>query len=233
MARVAAPNRVDEIVEAALSVFGSKGFARAQMSDVAAAAGVSVGTLYNYVESKDALMLLCVVYAFDPEEAIHGPLPLKVSSRKAYLTKLEGYADEIGRLPTLSAALRAKTAPKDVAGEVAAIITEMFDMIARVRRGMDALERSARDVPDLARLFYGGVRVRFIDQLAEYVARRAKTGHIPALIDPAVTARFAIESVTWMARHRHGDADGGRLDDDAVRATTIQLVTRAITGENT
>jgi len=232
MARVAAPNRVGDIVEAALEVFGKVGFARAQMSDVAAGAGVSVGTLYNYVESKDALMLLCVVYAFDPDEALNGPLPLKVSSRKAYLTKLEGYADAIGRLPSLNAALRTKTAPKDVVAEVAVIVTEMFDMIARVRRGMDALERSARDVPDLARLFYGGVRLRFIGQLTEYIARRAKAGRIPPPIDAGVTARFAVESVTWMARHRHGDADGGRLDFDAVRSTTIQLVTRAITGED-
>lgn len=230
---MAAPNRVDEIVEAALDVFGKVGFVRAQMSDVAAAAAVSVGTLYNYVENKDALMLLCVFYAFDPEEAVHGPLPLKVGARKAYLTKLEAYADEIGRLPSLAAALRAKAAPSDVASEVATIVTEMFDMIARVRRGMDVLERSARDVPDLAKLFYGGVRLRFIDQLTEYIARRGKTGDIPTPIDAAITARYAIESVTWMARHRHGDADGGRLDDDTVRASTIQLVTRAITGETT
>ena len=33
--------------------------AAAQMLDVARVAGVSVGTLYNYVEGKGALLLLC------------------------------------------------------------------------------------------------------------------------------------------------------------------------------
>ncbi len=44
-----ATTRVTDIVDAALDVFSSVGFSRTQMSDVAAAAGVSVGTLYNYV----------------------------------------------------------------------------------------------------------------------------------------------------------------------------------------
>ena len=231
MSRVAAPNRVADIVDAALTVFGQKGFARAQMADVAAEAGVSVGTLYNYVESKDALLLLCAVYAFDPDEAVAGGLPLTVSSRKAFLAKLAHHIDLLAQVPALDAALAAKSPPKDVAAECAVIITELFDLIARTRRGMDALERSARDVPDLAELFYGGVRFRLLEQLTDYIARRAKQRRIPPAIDAAVTARFAVESVTWMARHRHGDPDGGQMNFDGVRASTIQLVTRAICGD--
>ena len=231
MARVAAPNRVADIVDAALTVFGRNGFSRTQMADVAAAAGVSVGTLYNYVEGKEELLLLCAAYAFDPQAAIEGPKPLTVGSRKAFLTKLAVHVGALARIDALEDALRAKTPPDDVVAECARIVTEIFDLIARVRRGMDALERSARDVPDVAKLFYGDVRPRFLQQLTDYIERRAKAGLIPPPIDAAVTARFAVESITWMARHRHGDADGGEMDDDTVRSSTIQLVTRAITGE--
>src|SRR5262245_44598035 len=58
MARTRQEGRLENILEAALRVFGDKGLARAKMSDVAAAAGVSQGTLYNYVESKEALFRL-------------------------------------------------------------------------------------------------------------------------------------------------------------------------------
>jgi AcrR family transcriptional regulator len=232
MPRVAAPNRVAEIVDAALSVFGRRGFARAQMSEVAAEAGVSVGTLYNYVESKDALLLLCAVYAFDPDEAVGGALPLTVSSRQAFLTRLRRHIDLVAQVPALDAALAAKATPKDVAAECALIVTDLFDLIARTRRGMDALERSARDVPDIAQLFYGDVRLRLLDQFTDYIARRARQRKIAPVVDPAVTARFAVESVTWMARHRYGDADGGQMNFDDVRTSTIQLVTRAICGDN-
>ncbi|MEY2426919.1 MAG: hypothetical protein QOI61_2491, partial [Actinomycetota bacterium] len=203
---MAAPNRVGDIVDAALGVFGSVGFVRAQMSDVAAAAGVSVGTLYNYVEGKDALLLLCAVYAFDPEEAARERISLTGASRKAFLTRLRRHLDALAQLPALDAALARKTAPADVVAECAEIVTELFDLVARTRRGMDALERSARDVPDIAALFYGDVRLALLRSLADYIARRAKQGRIPQPLDAAVTARFATESVTWMARHRHGDA---------------------------
>ena len=213
-----------EIVDAALSVFGRMGFSRAQMSDVAEAAGVSVGTLYNYVEGKEALLLLCALYAFDPEEAISGERPLNVASRKAFLAKLRRSLDAMAHLPALDAALARKAAPSDVAGECARIVEQLFDLIATNRRGLDALERSARDIPDIAALFYEDVRLTLLQNLATYVQRRTRG------LDPYVTARFAVESVTWMARHRHGDPDGHRMDDDAVRASTITLITRAITG---
>jgi AcrR family transcriptional regulator len=223
VARVAAPNRVGDIVDAALDVFGRLGYARAQMSDVAEAAGVSVGTLYNYVEGKEALLLLCALYAFDPDAAVSGERPLNVA-RKGFLAKLRRSLDAMAHLPALDAALARNSPPSDVAAECAQIIGELFDLVAANRRGLDALERSARDVPDVAALFYGDVRLALLENLATYVKR-----HAPQF-DARVTARWAVESITWMARHRHGDPDGHRLDDATVRSSTVQLITRAITG---
>jgi AcrR family transcriptional regulator len=48
-------DRPDEILDAAMTVFGEVGFARAKLDDVAKRAGVSKGTLYLYFDSKDAL----------------------------------------------------------------------------------------------------------------------------------------------------------------------------------
>lgn len=51
--------RVDPeiVVSAALDVFAAKGFHEALISDIAAAADVSVGTVYNVARSKEALFL--------------------------------------------------------------------------------------------------------------------------------------------------------------------------------
>jgi AcrR family transcriptional regulator len=49
--------RREQIVGAALRVFAEKGFRRATTREVARAAGVSEGTIYNYFEDKDALLL--------------------------------------------------------------------------------------------------------------------------------------------------------------------------------
>jgi len=47
--------RPDEILDAALQVFGEQGFARTRLEDVARRAGVSKGTLYLYFDSKEEL----------------------------------------------------------------------------------------------------------------------------------------------------------------------------------
>ena len=49
--------RREQIVEAATRVFAQKGFRRATTREVARAAGVSEGTIYNYFEGKDALLM--------------------------------------------------------------------------------------------------------------------------------------------------------------------------------
>ncbi len=47
--------RTEEILDAAMAVFGESGFARAKIDDVAHLAGVSKGTVYLYFDSKESL----------------------------------------------------------------------------------------------------------------------------------------------------------------------------------
>lgn len=48
--------RPDEIIDAALDVFATKGFTAAKLDDIAARAGISKGTLYLYFVSKEELL---------------------------------------------------------------------------------------------------------------------------------------------------------------------------------
>jgi AcrR family transcriptional regulator len=50
-------NRRNQILDAAAGLFAERGFHRATTRDIAEAADVSEGTLYNYFESKDAFLL--------------------------------------------------------------------------------------------------------------------------------------------------------------------------------
>jgi AcrR family transcriptional regulator len=54
--RISAVKR-EQILEAARTVFAEKGFHRATIKDIASAAGVADGTVYNHFENKDALIL--------------------------------------------------------------------------------------------------------------------------------------------------------------------------------
>lgn len=52
--------RTGQILKAALAVFASKGYGGSTMADIAKAAGVGVGTLYNYYDNKRDLLISLV-----------------------------------------------------------------------------------------------------------------------------------------------------------------------------
>ena len=56
--------RRQQILEAALAVFSQKGYHATNVSDVAAQAGVSQGTIYWYFDSKDELFQAAILFAF-------------------------------------------------------------------------------------------------------------------------------------------------------------------------
>ncbi len=62
MARKADPTRKETIVAAAIAVFSRKGYAAARMVDVALAAGIGKGTIYEYFPSKEALFFATFEY---------------------------------------------------------------------------------------------------------------------------------------------------------------------------
>ena len=57
MARTIPPDRFQQLVDCATQVFIERGYAHTQMADVAEAMGIGKGTLYLYVESKEALLM--------------------------------------------------------------------------------------------------------------------------------------------------------------------------------
>src|SRR5262245_41463065 len=76
MARTRPPDRLKQIAAAAAAVFADRGYRSAQMSDIAQVAGVSSGSLYNYVESKEALLHLALRHTFGREPLGDPALPV-------------------------------------------------------------------------------------------------------------------------------------------------------------
>src|SRR4051812_47540229 len=79
MARTAPPDRFDQLIARATDVFIEHGYRRTQMADVAEAMAVAKGTLYLYVESKEALFDLTCRYA-DVEPPLDRPAVLPVTT---------------------------------------------------------------------------------------------------------------------------------------------------------
>ncbi|MFN8544287.1 MAG: helix-turn-helix domain-containing protein [Candidatus Binatia bacterium] len=224
MARTRPPDRLDQIVESALRVFAAKGYRRTQMADVARSLGVSAGMLYNYVESKEALFHLLVERAFRDEAAPPPPaLPLRTPPPGTTLARARERLLEASRFPAVGEALLHAQAD-DVRGELARIVGELYTLASRTRLAVTLIERSALELPELARVFRDEVRPGLVQRLTQYLERRMDGGQLRRTPHPGATARLIFESVVWFARHRHEDPDTATIDDDAARETVIDFV---------
>ena len=221
-------DRLPQIINAAIEVFIHKGYRRAQMSDVARAAGVSQGSLYNYVESKDALFYLIVDRGFTDSPLPAAPeLPIRTPPLADTLARLQVRIDSELVLPELERALTRAAVP-DPRAELEMIVRQYYAGVERVGRGLDLVERSAVDLPELAQLFYLERRRSLVAQLSKYLESRIRMGVVRPLPDVPTTARLILETVVWFARHRHNSPDSAMISETAALETTVDFLVRGL-----
>jgi TetR/AcrR family fatty acid metabolism transcriptional regulator len=78
----------DRILDAALSVFATKGFHAASMRDVAAAAGIAPGSIYNHFENKAALLIAIFDRMSDRAQAAPPAVPAGAGLRELLVATL-------------------------------------------------------------------------------------------------------------------------------------------------
>jgi AcrR family transcriptional regulator len=220
--------RLADLIEAAIEVFIAKGYRRTQMADVARAAAVSQGTLYNYVESKEALFYLILERGFGsapPPDS--GQLPIRTQPMDAIVRRISERMASDFRLPTLERAIAARQVV-DARAELEAVIREYYQVVAQVRRAFDLIERSAVDLPEFAELLYIKTRRGRIERLTRYLESRISRGLFRPLPDPPTAARLILETVVWFARHRHNSPDSAMITDAAALDTTVDFLVNGL-----
>ncbi len=127
----------------------------------------------------------------------------------------------------LAEALRT-TEPAAPAGELELILRELFTLEEQTAQAVDMIERSARELPELADLLNAGLRRPVLDALTGYLEGRAKTGALRATPDSAATALFVLETLTWFARHRQADPAGVALGSVLAQETAVDALLHAL-----
>src|SRR6266436_690558 len=133
MARHDPAARLSELVKSATEVFIERGYKGTQMEDIASSLGVAKGTLYVYVESKDALFDLVVRCADTAKSFERIPrLPIPTPKSGATLRYVRERLAENQNLPALAKAL-ARNRPASLRDEFVAIVRELYDTVERNR----------------------------------------------------------------------------------------------------
>ncbi|MGH9098018.1 MAG: helix-turn-helix domain-containing protein, partial [Acidimicrobiales bacterium] len=212
MARPSLRQRLHEVAEAACRVFIDKGYRRTLVADVAEALGLSQGAVYGYVESKEALFHLAIVFAIAADRIADLPIPVPTPPPGGTLALLQGWAPSSG-FPVLAHALKRRQLP-DIRAELTAIIDERYRLMEDNQRFLSLIERSAQDLPDLSSLYFQHWRRDQISDLSLYLGRRISTGELRPVPDVPTAARFIVETVAWFAWHRQRDPDSAMISDE-------------------
>jgi AcrR family transcriptional regulator len=228
-ARLMPEERLAQIAAAATGVFGRLGYQRTHMADVAAAAGLSPGALYTYVESKEALFHLVFARVWGPP--LDGELPLVAPPFAETLDLIRAGLRRSLSTPLLRDAVDG-TAQIDARSELASIVAERYDTTESSWPLLAVIERCAVDLPALDELYFQRGRRGYLGQLTRYVAQRSATGEFRDFLEPAVVARIITEAVTWFAWHRHEDRDAALYGDEQARETVVAFVCAALLGDD-
>ena len=140
--------RPQEIVAAALAVFGEKGFAGTRLDDIAARAGVSKGALYLYFPNKEALFRAVVTETMVPNIA-------------AVRQMAEAYQGAFADL-----------APLLLERFVMIATGSPLPKVARMVIG------ESQNFPDLARVWHDSVVSEAVGLLSEVIARAQAKGEL-------------------------------------------------------
>jgi AcrR family transcriptional regulator len=222
-----AHERLPELIAAAVRVFTREGYRSARMSDVAAEMSLSEAAIYRYVESKEGLFVLAIRHALLLEDMPTGDLPLSPAPLATTLKEAREFITEVVPFGALAGALSGPD-PGEAGPEFETILRELFELEARTREAADMLERSARELPELAVLLNEGIRRPVLAALTAYLERRVWSGLLRQTPDPAATARLILETLTWFARHRFSDPDGAAIPYPLAEETAVDALLHAL-----
>jgi AcrR family transcriptional regulator len=231
MPRAIPESRFEALIEAATAVFLEQGYRRTQIADVAARMGLAKGSIYTYVESKEALFD-CVLRHADRRGPIDLPetLPVATPPPGETLETVRRRIAEEGALPALAAAL-SRARVSNVAAELETILSELYDALARHRTAIKLLDRCAPDYPELAKLWYRDGREGALSLLTGYVEDRTRRGRLRAIEDGAVAVRIVLETLVFWAVHRHWDPSPQTVDEASAKRTVLTFLIRALVKE--
>lgn len=219
--------RTDDLLQAGTKVFLECGYRRAQISDIAKAMGVASGTVYLYVESKEALFDAVIRAGVSPQTAEQWEFPLKTPPRAATLSFIERALAKESRITSLEAALQARRAPKETAVELETILREIYAKTSRHWLALKLVERSALDWPELAALWFGKHRLRVLQQLTRYFERRTGSGALREPPGVPAAARLVLEMIAAFAMHCRTDSAVILMDQAVAEATVIDAIVHA------
>ena len=191
--------RPDEILRAALQVFGERGFAHSRLDEVARKAGVSKGTVYLYFDSKDALF----------REVVRATTGSVLAESEAWLDAFAGSATE-----ALAHFIRRMW--RHMADPEQAAVSRL-------------VQSEIRQFPELAQFYSEEVTLRARRLMERILLRGVKSGEFrPAQARFAARAIPALALMLSSMHAQFAACDPDPMTPDVMADHTVDLVLRGV-----
>lgn len=188
--------RIKSIAEAATILFLRQGYARTQISHIAKAIGISVGTIYHDFAGKKEIMHFVLKCMIDPE-FIERDFEKPITDEM-----FTGIDDEV--------VLLLEQTGKDFAAHLEsnadrysfeALISDAFDLLARYAVGCLFIEKNQYEFKYLAE-HYRNHRKNFFDTMYRYIGVFIENETVKPMEHLELTTTLIIEILTWWTMDR-------------------------------
>lgn len=228
MARVVDADRFGRLIEVATQTFVARGYRQTQMADVAEALGVAKGTLYGYVESKEALFDAAVRFA-DGQGSVPKPadLPFRTPGEGATVEFIrERLSLEAQQLMLVSVLTARKPAHPS---EFADILRDLYRRMLRNRKALKLVDRCAIDHPELASVWFKEGRWAQVELVAAYLERRIAEGNLREPPSVPLAARMILETLAFWSIHMPWDPSPQGTREVGAEDAVVDLLVHAYT----
>ena len=185
--------RMKEIAGAAARLFLQQGYAKTQISHIAKAVGVSVGTIYLDFAGKKEIMHFVLKCTVDPsfiEREFERPITddLFVGLESEIIALFEKSGNDFA----------AHLLENDPAYDFERLISDAFDMLARYAVGCLFIEKIQFDFKNLAQ-HYMAYRKDFLHTMMGYMEAFIEKGTVRPLEHLELSTTLIIEILSWWA----------------------------------
>lgn len=186
-------DRIKSIADAATRLFLQQGYSKTQISHIAKAVGVSVGTIYLDFTGKKEIMHFILKCTLEPD-FINRKFDRPVTD-----DLFAGLENDIVAMFEQTGNAFEKHLENDAADySLEALVSDAFDLLSQYAAGCLFIEKNQFDFPFLAG-HYKQYRKRFLETMTQYMAAFIRRGLVRPLEHPELSTTLIIEILSWWA----------------------------------
>ena len=185
--------RIKSIADAATYLFLQQGYSKTQISHIAKAAGVSVGTIYLDFTGKKEILHFILKCTLEPD-FINRNFDRPITDN--LFAGLEN--DIVSMFEKISSNFAKHLLDNAADYTLEALISDAFDMLSQYAVGCLFIEKNQFDFPFLAE-HYKQYRKRFLETMTQYMGAFIKRGTVRPLEHLELSTTLIIEILSWWA----------------------------------